>query len=176
MLSRGPSGNRIARSCRHTGPDLTIETRGERQDRKLLLSQYVLGSGALSIHDCMPAIKQKQPQDRKAAFEALPLPVAKILSPVARQAPAKCKKFLPQNEQNLQRIGVCAMTTKFLDNKMFKFNFFLSMLFFFHEKTVFWDDFPLCPPSQKRIFLFVVSPSLTKLDDLGETIFRKRHK
>ena len=24
MLSRGPSGDRIARSCRHTGPDLTI--------------------------------------------------------------------------------------------------------------------------------------------------------
>ena len=45
VLSRGPSGDRIARSCRHTGPDLTIKTRGERQDRQtaVLLSQYVLG-------------------------------------------------------------------------------------------------------------------------------------
>ena len=46
-------------------------------------------SGALSIHDCMPEIKQKQPQDRKTIFEILSLPVAKILSPVARQAPTK---------------------------------------------------------------------------------------
>ena len=30
VLSRGPSGDRIARSCRHTGPDLTVKTRGER--------------------------------------------------------------------------------------------------------------------------------------------------
>ena len=35
-------------------------------------------------------IKQKQPQDRKTIFETLSLPVAKILSPVARQAPTKC--------------------------------------------------------------------------------------
>ena len=34
-------------------------------------------------------IKQKQPQDRKTVFETLSLPVAKILSPVARQAPTK---------------------------------------------------------------------------------------
>ena len=44
MLSRGPVGDRIARSCRHTGPDLTIKTE-VMKDRiaKLLLSQYVLG-------------------------------------------------------------------------------------------------------------------------------------
>ena len=30
VLLRGPSGDRIARSCRHTGPDLTVKTRGER--------------------------------------------------------------------------------------------------------------------------------------------------
>ena len=36
-----------------------------------------------------PEIKQKQPQDRKTSFETLSLPVAKILSPVARQAPTK---------------------------------------------------------------------------------------
>ena len=46
-------------------------------------------SGVLAIHDCMPEIKQKQPQDRKTIFETLSLPVAKILSPVARQAPTK---------------------------------------------------------------------------------------
>ena len=36
-----------------------------------------------------PEIKQKQPQDRKTLFETLSLPVAKILSPVARQVPTK---------------------------------------------------------------------------------------
>ena len=36
-----------------------------------------------------PEIKQKQPQDRKTIFETLSLPVTKILSPVARQAPTK---------------------------------------------------------------------------------------
>ena len=36
-----------------------------------------------------PDIKQKQPQNRKTLFETLSLPVAKILSPVARQAPTK---------------------------------------------------------------------------------------
>ena len=30
VLSRGPSEDRIARSCRHTGPDLTVKTEGER--------------------------------------------------------------------------------------------------------------------------------------------------
>ena len=46
-------------------------------------------SGALSIHDRMPEIKQQQSQDRKAVLETLSLPVAKLLSPVARQAPTK---------------------------------------------------------------------------------------
>ena len=36
----------------------------------------------------MPEIKPKHPQDRKTVFETLSLPVAKILSPVARQARA----------------------------------------------------------------------------------------
>ena len=30
VLSRGLSGDRITRSCLHTGPDLTVKTRGER--------------------------------------------------------------------------------------------------------------------------------------------------
>ena len=30
VLSRGPSGDRIARSCCHTVPDLTVKTEGER--------------------------------------------------------------------------------------------------------------------------------------------------
>ena len=58
---------------------------------KLLLSEYVLG--LLQPFQTMiacPEIKQKQPQDRKTSFETLSLPVAKILSPVARQAPTKC--------------------------------------------------------------------------------------
>ena len=51
-------------------------------------------SGALSDHVIVcPEIKQEQPQDRKTIFERLPLPVAKILSPVARQATTKGSKF-----------------------------------------------------------------------------------
>ena len=37
-----------------------------------------------------PEIKQKQPRDPKTSFETLSVPDAKILSPVARQAPTKC--------------------------------------------------------------------------------------
>ena len=43
VLSRGPSGDRIARSCHHTGPDLTIRIGVKDRIAKLLLSQYVLG-------------------------------------------------------------------------------------------------------------------------------------
>ena len=43
VLSRGPSGDGIATSCRHMGPDLT-------KIAQLLLLQYVWASGALSNH------------------------------------------------------------------------------------------------------------------------------
>ena len=54
VLSRGPSGGRIARSCHHTGPDLTVRIGVKDRIEKLLLSHYVLGFWALSNHDCMP--------------------------------------------------------------------------------------------------------------------------
>ena len=54
VLSRGPSGDRIARSCRHMGPDLTVRIGVKDRIAKLLLSQYVLGFWALSNCDCMP--------------------------------------------------------------------------------------------------------------------------
>ena len=54
VLSRGPSGDRIARSCRHTGPDLTIRIGVKDRIAELLSWQYVWASGALSNHDCMP--------------------------------------------------------------------------------------------------------------------------
>ena len=38
-------------------------------------------------------IKQKQAQDRDKHFEAVSLPVAKILSPVARHAPTEVDEF-----------------------------------------------------------------------------------
>ena len=69
VLSREPSGDRIARSCRHTVPDLTVKT--EAKDR--------IAKGLLS-------------QDRKTHFETTSLPVAKILSPVTRQAPTKSRE------------------------------------------------------------------------------------
>ena len=43
VISREPSGDRIARSCRHTVPDLTIQTELKDTIAKSLLSQYVLG-------------------------------------------------------------------------------------------------------------------------------------
>ena len=95
VLSQGPSGERVARFCRHTGPDLTIKTGGERHDRKTAVVAICFGRlGPFSIHDCMPEITQKQPQDRKTIFETLSLPVAKILSLVARQAPTKLETAL----------------------------------------------------------------------------------
>ena len=45
-------------------------------------------SGPPSSHDCMPW-NQTQAQDHKTHFETVLLPVAKILSPVARQVPTK---------------------------------------------------------------------------------------
>ena len=65
-------------------------------------------------------------------------------------------------------LGACAMTTKFLDNRIFKFDFLLSWRF--PRKAAFWDDFPLCPrrpPALKHansIFI-VVSPSLMNAND-----------
>ena len=44
-------------------------------------------------------IKQRQPQDRKTVFETLSLPVAEILSPVARQAPTKLWNLQKTNSE-----------------------------------------------------------------------------
>ena len=77
VLSRGPSGDRIARSCRHMGPDLTTRIRDKDRIAKLLLSQYVLGFwGPFQTMIVCPEIKQKQPQDHKTIIETLSLPVA----------------------------------------------------------------------------------------------------
>ena len=43
VLSQEPSGDRIARSCRHTVSDLAVKAGDERWDRKNLFSQYVFG-------------------------------------------------------------------------------------------------------------------------------------
>ena len=43
VLSRGPYGDRIARACRHTGPDLTIRIGVTDGIAKLLSSQYLRG-------------------------------------------------------------------------------------------------------------------------------------
>ena len=95
MLSRGPSGDRIARSCRHTGPDLTVKTEGERKDRKTLLSQYVLGFwGPFQTMIVCNEIKQKQPQNRKTIFETLSLPVARSCRLSRGQAPTKRGGFV----------------------------------------------------------------------------------
>ena len=88
VLLRGPSGDRIARSCRHTGPDLKDKVKDRIAN--CYCRNLFWASGALPIHDCMPEKSSKNsPQDRKTIFETLSLPVARILSPVVRQAPTK---------------------------------------------------------------------------------------
>ena len=111
VLSRGPSGDRIARSCRHTGPDLTVKTRGRKigsQDDVVAICFGFLGP--LQTVIVRSEIKQKQLQDRKPVFETLSLPVAKILSPVARQAPTKARivfpKFVPRSVRNICHIFI----------------------------------------------------------------------
>ena len=117
VLSWEPSGDRIARSCRHTAPDLTIKTEVTDRIAKKWLSQYVFGrsmfsvSGALSNHDWMSWNQAKQAQDRKTHFETLSLAVAEILSPVARQAstegsPSWTKKN--RSGQSEPKLGVAA--------------------------------------------------------------------
>ena len=59
-LSRGPSGDRIARSCRHMDPDLTL--RIGVKDRIAIC--FGLLEPFQTMIEC-PEIKQKQPQDRK---------------------------------------------------------------------------------------------------------------
>ena len=52
-------------------------------------------------------IKQEQPQDRKTIFETLSLSVAKILSPVARQAPTKFREIAEQpKDKSLRRTSL----------------------------------------------------------------------
>ena len=90
MLSRGPFGDRIARSSPHKGPDLTIRVGVEDRIAKLLLPQYVLGFWG-PFKPRLYALKssKRQPKHRKTDFKTVSLHVAKILSPVARQAPTK---------------------------------------------------------------------------------------
>ena len=66
------SGDRIARSCRYTVPDLTVEKEVKEWIAKNLLS--ILGPFQTTI--LCPEIKQKQAQDRKKLFETVSLPVA----------------------------------------------------------------------------------------------------
>ena len=102
VLTRGPSRDRIARSYRRTGPDLTVRMGVKDRIARLLLLQYVLGIwGPFKPWLCALKSSKKQPQDRKAIFETLSLPVAKILSPVAKQAPTKrTPSSFPQSERN----------------------------------------------------------------------------
>ena len=63
-------------------------------------------------------------------------------------------------------LGACAMTTKFLDNKICTLKILLPWRFSMKKKTAFWDDFPLCtqgpPPLKSENLIFiVVSPSLS---------------
>ena len=63
VLSQEPSGDRIARSCRHTVPDLTVKTEVKDRIAKNSLPQYVLRFWGLPNHDhthWISEIKSKQ--------------------------------------------------------------------------------------------------------------------
>ena len=68
----------------------------------------------------------------------------------------------PQAAPSLSPLGACAVTTKFLDNKICTFKILLSWRF--PRKNSVLDDFTLCPkspPSKSEAFIFiVVSPPL----------------
>ena len=65
------------------------------------------GRPVISVPDVCPEIKQKQSRDRKTIFETPSLPVAKILSPVARQAPTTfARLILSQKIRNSKLPGL----------------------------------------------------------------------
>ena len=86
VLLREPSGDRLARPCRHTGPDVTIKTGMKERIAKThsiaICAEHFKGHFQTTI--ACPEIKQKQAQDRKTHIETLFLPFAEILSHVAR--------------------------------------------------------------------------------------------
>ena len=68
------------------------------------------------------------------------------------------------------KLGACAMTTKFLDNKIWTLKILLSWRF--PRKTAFWTICPLCPQSpppggpplkNENLIFIVVSPSLRNI-------------
>ena len=77
----------------------------------------------------------------------------------------------PPPQNSAEPLGACAMTAKFLNNKICTFQFLLSLRF--PQKQAFLDDFPLCPrapppPLQSENFIFiVVSPSLNLWGSAG---------
>ena len=77
----------VGACCRHTVPDLTVKTEVKDRTAKCLLSQCVLGFWSLSNHDCMPWNQGKTSTRSQTDLETVSLPVAKILSPVARLSP-----------------------------------------------------------------------------------------
>ena len=85
--------------------------------------------------------------------------------PYRNQKPEPSPPFLKEPKRLHSCLGACAMTTKFLTYKMFKFKILLSWRF--PRKTAFWTIFPSAPkppPSKSENFIFiVVSPSLTAL-------------
>ena len=66
MLLREPSGDRIARSCRHAVPDLTAKIEEKDTIAKIVLSQYVFGLlGPFQTMIVCREAKHGQAQDRK---------------------------------------------------------------------------------------------------------------
>ena len=93
-----------------------------------------------------------------------PRPNERLRAPSSTDGPAT----------ELKPVGACAMTTKFLDNKICTFKILLSWRF--PRKQAFRGDFPLCPQgppsSQSENFIYiVVSPSLNRKPEVSNPRF-----
>ena len=104
VLSREPSGHKIARSFCHTAQALTIKTGGGRWDRKsLLFAIRVWRLGPFQTIVELKSSKNKhKAQNRKTHFETGSLLVAEILSPVTRQA-TKSMRIITMNNKKRER-------------------------------------------------------------------------
>ena len=107
VLSREPSGDRIARSCRHSVPGLPLKDMKDRIRQKCIIAVCFGLLGPCQTVFVRPEIKQKQAQDRKTYLETVSLPVAKILTGCHRRqlsAETVSKHFLDPRAGGLGRL------------------------------------------------------------------------
>ena len=105
VLSRGPSGDRIARSCRHTGPNLTIRIGVKDRIARLLLSQYVLDFWGLfpAMIEC-PEIKRNNYRIAKQFLRHY-----RFLSQTSCRLSRRDRRQLSQGHPDLMALSCCSL-------------------------------------------------------------------